>query len=388
MKRFNLTLIFFLIVCPVFTQNRAQLEQERLQIIEKIDFISGILKKNVIDKENTLLYFKSLQLQIGNREKILKNLKQQISVLNSDIAQKQKTLDTLELNKNQLKEKQSRLIRSNYLNSITKNKYLFLFSSKGWDDYLDRKRYIKQYNQFIRKELGSLDKQEKAIQKILNEISKNKTEIEKLALIENANLTKLNEESGLKTQILNNLNSNESKYRTILNSQKIQREQLNKSIEKIIIDRLKNSNGSKAVPDIIAGTENFSTYKSKLSWPVSKGFISSGFGRHSHPGMPGVYTNNSGVDIITNPNETVRAVFDGDVAGLMYINGYNWMVIVRHGEYYSVYSKLQSVNISKGDNITKNQPLGKIGDNGEFHFEIWHLKTKLNPEIWLNKSLN
>lgn len=388
MKRFNLTLIFFLIVCPVFTQNRAQLEQERLQIIEKIDFISGILKKNVIDKENTLLYFKSLQLQIGNREKILKNLKQQISVLNSDIAQKQKTLDTLELNKNQLKEKQSRLIRSNYLNSITKNKYLFLFSSKGWDDYLDRKRYIKQYNQFIRKELGSLDKQEKAIQKILNEISKNKTEIEKLALIENANLTKLNEESGLKTQILNNLNSNESKYRTILNSQKIQREQLNKSIEKIIIDRLKNSNGSKAEPDIIAGTENFSTYKSKLSWPVSKGFISSGFGRHSHPGMPGVYTNNSGVDIITNPNETVRAVFDGDVAGLMYINGYNWMVIVRHGEYYSVYSKLQSVNISKGDNITKNQPLGKIGDNGEFHFEIWHLKTKLNPEIWLNKSLN
>lgn len=388
MKRFNLTLIFFLIVCPVFTQNRAQLEQERLQIIEKIDFISGILKKNVIDKENTLLYFKSLQLQIGNREKILKNLKQQISVLNSDIAQKQKTLDTLELNKNQLKEKQSRLIRSNYLNSITKNKYLFLFSSKGWDDYLDRKRYIKQYNQFIRTELGSLDKQEKAIQKILNEISKNKTEIEKLALIENANLTKLNEESGLKTQILNNLNSNESKYRTILNSQKIQREQLNKSIEKIIIDRLKNSNGSKAVPDIIAGTENFSTYKSKLSWPVSKGFISSGFGRHSHPGMPGVYTNNSGVDIITNPNETVRAVFDGDVAGLMYINGYNWMVIVRHGEYYSVYSKLQSVNISKGDNITKNQPLGKIGDNGEFHFEIWHLKTKLNPEIWLNKSLN
>jgi murein DD-endopeptidase MepM/ murein hydrolase activator NlpD len=388
MKIFNLTLIFFLIVCPVFTQNRAQLEQERLQIIEKIDFISGILKKNVIDKENTLLYFKSLQLQIGNREKILKNLKQQISVLNSDIAQKQKTLDTLELNKNQLKEKQSRLIRSNYLNSITKNKYLFLFSSKGWDDYLDRKRYIKQYNQFIRTELGSLDKQEKAIQKILNEISKNKTEIEKLALIENANLTKLNEESGLKTQILNNLNSNESKYRTILNSQKIQREQLNKSIEKIIIDRLKNSNGSKAVPDIIAGTENFSTYKSKLSWPVSKGFISSGFGRHSHPGMPGVYTNNSGVDIITNPNETVRAVFDGDVAGLMYINGYNWMVIVRHGEYYSVYSKLQSVNISKGDNITKNQPLGKIGDNGEFHFEIWHLKTKLNPEIWLNKSLN
>lgn len=72
--------------------------------------------------------------------------------------------------------------------------------------------------------------------------------------------------------------------------------------------------------------------------------------------MPGVYTNNSGIDIITNPNETIRAVFDGDVAGLMYINGYNWMIILKHGEYYSVYSKLETVNISKGDRVAKISP--------------------------------
>lgn len=388
MKRFNLYFFFFLLVSPVFSQNRAQLEQERLQIIDKIEFITGILKKNVADKENTLLYFNSLQQQIGNREKILKNLKLQISGLTSEIAEKQKKLDTLEENITQLKEKQSRLIRSNYLNTITKNKYLFLFSSKGWDDYLDRKRYLKQYNKFIFEKLNSLEKQEKEIQKLLKEINTNKAEVEKLAVSENENLIKLNEESKLKTLTLNNLSSNEAKYRAILNTQKIQREELNKSIENIIIDRLKNSSGSLTDTEKNTGSENISAYRTKLSWPVSKGFISSGFGRHSLPGMPGVYTNNSGIDIITNPNETIRAVFDGDVAGLMYINGYNWMIILKHGEYYSVYSKLETVNISKGDRVAKNQPLGKISENGEFHFEIWHLKTKLNPELWLNRSIN
>jgi murein hydrolase activator len=388
MKRFSLYFSFFLLISPVFSQNRAQLEQERFQIIDKIDFITGILKKNIVDKENTLLYFNSLQQQIENREKILKNLKLQISSLNSEITEKQKILDTLERNITELKEKQSMLIRRNYLNTISKNKYLFLFSSKGWDDYLDRKRYLKQYNKFIYEKLNSLEKQEKEIQKLLKEINANKSEVEKLAVSENENLLKLNEESKLKTQTLNNLSSNEVKYMAILNTQKIQREELNKSIENIIIDRLKNSTESGKEIEKISNAENIIAFKSKLSWPVSKGFISSGFGRHSLPGMPGIYTNNSGIDIVTNPNETIKAVFEGDVAGLMYINGYNWMIIVKHGEYYSVYSKLETVNISKGDRVVKNQPLGKISENGEFHFEIWHLKTKLNPELWLNKSLN
>ena len=388
MKRFNLLLLSLILGIHVFSQNRALLEQERLQIIDKIDFISGILKKNVLDKENTLQYFNSLQLQIQNREKILTNLKTQISGLNNEIEEKEKLLDSLTNKKNQFKEKQAKLIRSNYLNIITKNKYLFLFSSRGWDDFLDRKRYLNQYNGYIFDKLGNLDNQEKKIQRVIREINLNKTVVERFAVSENENLDKLNEESALKSQFLSNLNANEAKFKAMLNVRKTQREELNKSIENIIINRLSNNQGAPKDEGNIAGSEKFSNYKSKLSWPVSKGYISTGFGRHSYPGMRGVYTNNSGIDIITNPNETIKAIFEGDVVGLMHIDGYNWMVILRHGEYLSVYSKLESVNISKGDRILKNQALGKIGENGEFHFEIWHLKTKLNPELWLNKSIN
>jgi murein DD-endopeptidase MepM/ murein hydrolase activator NlpD len=369
------------------SQSRAQLERERLQIIDKIEFITSILKKKGIDKENAVLYYNSLQLQIKNRESMLSNLKMQISNLNSKITENKSKLDSFRIKIDELKEKQSSLVRNIYLNTITKNKYIFLFSSKGWEEYLDRKRYIKQYNKYILNEVNAIRKEEIKIKAMIRTIDADKLEVEKLIFAENENLRIIKEESSLRSKVLKDISQNEAKYISLLDIEKKHREALNKSIENVIIDRLRNNTEIVPEPENKMPEESFSQLKSKLGWPVSNGYISARFGKHAHPGISGVYTNNSGIDIISNPNETVRAIYGGEVAGLMYINGYNWMVILKHGEYYSVYSKLETVNISKGDSILKNQPVGKISDNGEFHFEIWHLKTKLNPELWLNKTL-
>ena len=366
-------------------QSRAVLERERMQIIEKIDFVTGIPKKNVIDKENTLMYFNSLQLQIQNRDNMLKNIKAQISVLNQEIESSNKLLDSLNYQRNSFRENQAHILRNNYYSTISKNKYLFLFSSKGWDDFLDRSRYIRQYSAFIDTEMGKLREKEKGIKSLLEKINTSKQDLEGLLAAENETLTELNKESEMKMGLLQELKNNETKYKAILRDRQKEREELNKNIEDIIFSHLRaNLSAEWPVSDATI-SENIADHRSNLSWPVSNGYIYSQFGRHDYPGMPGVFTNNSGIDIATNPFEEVKAVFDGEVAGLMHISGYNWMVIIKHGEHYSVYSKLETVNISKGELVKKNQIIGKIGRNGEFHFEIWHLKTKLNPELWLKK---
>lgn len=387
MKKINLLLILILVVGKTQTQSRFDLERERLKIIDKIEFTNGVIKKNLKDKENMLSYFNAVKSQIINRQKILSNLKMQLTELNFKSSNNQKLIDSLNDKKKTFSEQQSKLLRSAYINQISKNKFIFLLSSDGIEEYLDRKRYLKQYNQYVINKIKSLESERMKILNSISEINNSKLMINKLIVQENENIKKLNEESELKEKLLKDIVKNEVRYRAILNDQNIKREQLNKNIENVIISGLRGNSSANSNASGSTKIDNFALSKSKLQWPVSEGYISASFGKHAHPGLKGVYINNSGVDIVSNPSENVKSVFDGEVVGLMHISGYNWMIILKHDEYYSVYSKLENVNISKGDKVVKNQILGKLAENGEFHFEIWHLKTKLNPEQWLNRSI-
>lgn len=387
MKKINLLLILILVVGKTQTQSRFDLERERLKIIDKIEFTNGVIKKNLKDKENMLSYFNAVKSQIINRQKILSNLKMQLTELNFKSSNNQKLIDSLNDKKKTFSEQQSKLLRSVYINQISKNKFIFLLSSDGIEEYLDRKRYLKQYNQYVINKINSLESERMKILNSISEINNSKLTINKLIVQENENIKKLNEESELKEKLLKDIVKNEVRYRAILSDQNIKREQLNKNIENVIISGLRGNSSANSNASGSTKIDNFALSKSKLQWPVSEGYISASFGKHAHPGLKGVYINNSGVDIVSNPSENVKSVFDGEVVGLMHISGYNWMIILKHDEYYSVYSKLENVNISKGDKVVKNQILGKLAENGEFHFEIWHLKTKLNPEQWLNRSI-
>ncbi len=125
-----------------------------------------------------------------------------------------------------------------------------------------------------------------------------------------------------------------------------------------------------------------------MAWPVSSGFISSKFGKHPHPVMKGIMQDNPGVDIQTQKDESVKSVYDGKVIQIAYVPGMYNVVILQHGEYYTVYSRLKEVNVKKGTLVKRAQPLGAVhtDTNGvsEVHFEVWKNYAKLNPEQWLS----
>lgn len=385
-KRFNLIFLFVSFSFLLYSQDRTKLEEERMRIIDKIEFTSGILKKTEKDKFATLDYLHSLQNQINNRNKIINNLNTQINQINQKIDSNQKTLETLIEKRSKIRSKFFDILKVNYIQGLTKNQFLFLLSSSNWENFMDRQRYLKQFNKYTEKRLFEINKQKQEIGLILNQVNNDRNELKILLKDEEENVNKIKTESTKKDEILSKLKKNERKLVITLKKQKKQREKLNRSIEDIIISQLKSIDPNELNNDSYNVSSSFEENQSLLNWPVAGGYISSRYGKHKHPTINGVVTFNNGIDIRTSPNAVVKAIFDGEVVGLMHITGYNWMVIVRHGDYYSVSSKLSNVDISKGDIIKKGEIIGKIGDNGQFHFEIWKQKTKLNPEQWLRNN--
>jgi murein DD-endopeptidase MepM/ murein hydrolase activator NlpD len=383
MIKYRLILFLFLFPIILFSQNRDELEKERLRIISKIEFTSDILKKTESDKFYTLDYLKSLQNQISNRKMIIDNLKNQIDQINNEIIEYQNEYDSLIFDKSKLINSYNNSLRLSYIQSSTKNKFLFLISSSDWENFLDRNRYLKQFSNYTKIKISEIKTKQERIGFILEKIKTNRSNLEELISKEKENLDKLNKETKKKNDILRSLRKNERKLLAVLKKQKKEREKLNRNIEDIIISSLKGNTGKTGSE--LDVTIKFERSKNKLDMPVSGGYISSHFGKHKHPSIKGVYVFNNGIDIRTTPYANIKAVFDGEVAGLMHITGYNWMLLLKHGDYYTVYSKLESVDISKGDKVKKGQKLGKIGENGQFHFEVWKKKNKLNPEKWLKK---
>ena len=135
---------------------------------------------------------------------------------------------------------------------------------------------------------------------------------------------------------------------------------------------------------------DFEKNRGKLPWPVNKGIITVGYGNHEVPGLVGSNVKNNGIDITSSPGTEVRAVFEGDVTKVFAILGANYTVLIRHGEYLSVYQNLINVRVKTGDKVQTKQALGEaFTDSNEnlasLHFEVWKERTILNPEEWISK---
>ena len=143
-------------------------------------------------------------------------------------------------------------------------------------------------------------------------------------------------------------------------------------------------------PETALLSTSFSGNKGRLPWPVSRGFISQRFGRHPHPVLKNVVVENRGVDIQTGAGEAVRSCFDGKVLTIATIAGMNTIVMIQHGDFFTVYAKLRSVNVQEGQRVSAREVIGTVATNAEgtseVQFQVWHNSANLNPESWLGRK--
>ena len=385
-------ILLFLSLYPMvgFMQTRQTLEQERMSIIEQIDNTAKILELNNQNKTANLEALELIKTQINNRKRIIENIQQSIQLSEKKIASESRKKTNLSQEHETLIRDYNSIVRMSYKKMLTANKMVYLLSASDWDQSWQRLRYSKSIEDHLKRQLLSLNASTLELKKSISSIESEKEEQLLLLESEKKNFAQLEQDEKIKDDILYQLQGDEKRLKGALIKQKRDREELNRAIEKVILTGLKA--GENEYEGLSAGQAReieesrslFESNRKKLPWPLVNGSIIAEFGKQKHPTLENVFIQNNGIDIVAGTNAIVYAVFDGIVAEVMQIPGSNQLIILKHGEYYSVYSNLHNVFVSKGDSISKGKKIGMLGeDNNMLHLEIWYDKQKLDPSDWI-----
>ncbi|MBP7644017.1 MAG: peptidoglycan DD-metalloendopeptidase family protein [Saprospiraceae bacterium] len=399
MKSIGNILLLMILCFGLQAQSKEQLEKERLKIIKDIEATNKFLQSAKKDKESTLKEVKTLEVQVDNRKKLITNIKTEISSSDQVILDNNQKIDSLLRLRDKLKSQYADLLRYNYRQELSNSKWTYLLSAQNINTFLLRWRYLHQFTAFQiqkGKEIADLNDLIKAKNTDIEKVKQSKAQ---LLVLEETTFKQLESDKKNKDVVLKTLSSKETDLQKQLKAKQAEREKLNSAIERIIMEQMR---AAKSETTASAGNKeekfdtesaklaaDFTKNKGKLPWPVSSGFVSGKFGTQAHPTLRGVTIENNGIDISSNAQQTVSAVFGGEVVGASKIPGYKNMIIIKHGTYYSVYSNMENVNVGRGDKINVGQKIGVSGleDDGtsELHFELWKDKAKQNPESWLKR---
>ncbi|MCB2221481.1 MAG: peptidoglycan DD-metalloendopeptidase family protein [Bacteroidetes bacterium] len=378
---------------------KSKLQENKKKIEEEIKYNSKLLDETKKTKTTTLNQLVILKKQISDRERLIDNLNEEIRTTNHQIELNNEILADLKRDLLNLKEEYAQMIYYAYKNRNSFDRLMFVFSSHDFNQAYRRIKYFQQYTAYR-------ETQAELITQTQNEIS---LTIEELEVFRNQKFTllakqeeerdKLNQERDQQNRAYQSLSRKEKELAATIKAKEKAAKKLQSEIEKIIAEEIRlasEKSGTTATgtfaltPDEMELSANFLQNQGGLPWPVERGIISSTFGEHPHPVLKQVKTKNNGIDILTDEGMEARAIFGGEVTRVMSIPNYNYVVMIRHGEYLTVYSNLVEVYVTRGQKIETKQTLGKIYTDikdlkTELHFEIWKGKTLLNPEGWLAK---
>lgn len=377
--------IVFTISFTLFAQkSRKDLEREKTENQRRISEAEKILEQTETEKVASIGQLKALNRQIKAREDLIKSIKGEVSYLNEEIKEITYIISSLEGDLEQLRKEYASMIYSSSKAKKGVNRLTFLFSAKSFNQLLMRLKYLEQYSELRKNQVQQIEKVRDALT--------GQRESEQLKREEQSGLLseQIRENNKLlslktrQTKLVNQLNSRQKELTTELAQRKKSIENLDKLIAELIKREME---GETKTPINLALSESFEKNQSKLPWPVGSGFISSAFGRHPHPVLRGIMVENQGVDIQTQDSEHVKAVFDGEVATVAFVPGMNNVVIVKHGEYYTLYAKLKKVDVKKGEHVTTAQTIGQVFTDkdgiSEVQFQVWRNQQKMDPSKWL-----
>jgi murein hydrolase activator len=417
-KNYFLSVVVCTFVLPIAAQKQSdKLKQEKENIEKAINSRKSLLDQN---KANTKATFQQLQLlesQLASRNALIDNVDNQIRVAELKINERSKEIDKLTIRQQRLKEKFKKLLLYAYKHRSKYGSWMYVFSSTSFFEAKRRIAYLKKLHHLQQTQFQLIKQNKKLIKTEITGIKTSKSENEQLAVtkiaekveIEGdqkiAELLKIDEgkKANLKQQIKRAIEK-ELAAEMLAEKKKEEADKKSKKSSKTSKDTktTKDSKDTKDTPKeektekVVSVKEaspqgiNFENNRGQIPWPVESGSITEGYGKHAHPTLANVYTNNNGIDISTPKGANVRCVLEGEVTTIFEIPGAGKVVIIKHGNYRTVYSNLQSVSVSKGQKVKTKQSIGVLLiDDGVsvVHFEIHKVVgadvIKLNPSLWV-----
>ena len=393
LRKFN----YFLIILLLYSfnqysqQSRSSLEKERDVNLVKIQEAETILKETEKSKNITVGKLNVINKQIRNRQSLISNLRSDIKVQSDEIILIRNLIMSLKRDLRILNNEYSDMIYSSYKSRSSLDKLTYIFSSKDYNQMFRRFNYIFQYSKFRKNQIIEINKVNEELEYQENNLSDVNKKQKKLLDDELSENNKLQKLKGRQRKIISDLNKKQRNLRKEIAERKVALENLDKLIRDIIRREkealLKNGDDDINLLEI---TEGFEANIGKFEWPVKSGFISNKFGEHPHPIIKNIKVKNDGIDIQTSKSSQVRSIYDGKVSTVAFIPGMNNVVIINHGDYYTLYAKLKNLKVQKGDIISEKQVIADLVTNNDgitqLQFQIWKNNIKLNPENWIIKK--
>lgn len=413
-RYFRLSVSFFLTLIFLFSldlhaqtaKTREQLEREKAEVQARLKEFDVILRQTTTTKKNTIGELNVITKKFQTQAKLVNTLDREVKLINQEISSTETKIQSLEQQLVDLKAEYGRMI----YNASKLNRGLsivaFVFSSSNFNQLYMRLMYLKQYT-------DSRKQQAIQIQKLSEQLAEERITLDekkkqKVIVLEQEQREKLELDEVKKEQqgIVNSLTKKEKDIKRQIAATKKQQDQLNSMIKKVIQDEIRlaeaaskkeNSTATKSAgssmpmtPEVAALSSSFAGNRGRLPWPVETGFVSQGFGSYPHPTLKGIMMDSDGIDIRTQPNSNVRAVFDGTVTKITSMPGFGGTVIIKHGEYYTMYSKLKTISVKTGQAVKAKDIIGQVasGADGEseVHFQTWKGLTVMDPSSWITSK--
>ena len=393
MKRYMRTIyILFLLLLSLASadaQNIKAQEEKKAKLEREIAIIDRQLAENASKSSRMLSNLTLIRKKVSNRKALVAESDRQIRVYSDSMYLKQRQINRLQARIDTLTDHYSRLVLSAYKNRDSRLWYMYMLASENIGQAFRRFSYFKNLSSQMNEEAKEIRQAQESLVRQKEALAGMKKEAEKVKADRVKELDKLKKEEAEADKVVRQLKKNRKTYQNQLAAKKKEVLALNREIERLVAAAMKGgqtSAGKKSAPIDYKLAEEFSKNKAKLPWPVD-GPVVGRFGRHFHP----VYKNlelppNNGIDIAVSKGADVEAVFKGTVKQVLVMPGYNQCVLIQHGNYFTFYCKLKTVNVKAGDKVKTGEVIGNVDTlNGDtqLHFEVWQGTKPQNPENWL-----
>lgn len=417
MPKFLLTLlVFFCFTMKTWSQppTQEQLEERKAKIQLEIQEKEQLLK-SVKSKEKSVLTQMSIQKEkIGLKEKLIKTTEKQTKLLNNDIYINQVKINQLNKDLEQLRKDYSAMILKSYKSRSEQSRAMFLLSSENFLQAYKRAQYMKQYASYRKMQGQEIEGKTKQLMGYTNKIVVQKTAKEKLIKENVKEKAGLEKEKQEQEKIAIQIQKEKGKITAEIKKKQQETRKIDSQIQKLVRDAIAAANRRTAAANVKSNpkitvaekkaiesstkiiltpegkivSDNFKANKGRLPWPVEKGAISLGYGDQQHPVFKSLMIHNSGIEISTENGTNARAVFAGEVAQVQQITPLKKAVLIKHGDFFTIYQNLSSVNVQVGDKVSAKQNLGKIRTDADgqtvLKFLVSQNSVYFNPTTWLS----
>lgn len=375
-------------------QTKEELQVQKQKAFDEIKLARELMEKTARERVGSVQQLRILQRAIRSRTDLIRTLESEVAATEREIEMTHSEIRKLEAENNKNREEYARLIYYAYRNHTHYEKLMYILAGETISQSYQRYKYLKYISRYRIQKAAQ-------IQALVEELERKENKLralreEKLGVLEEKDKEQQNlqAQQGERSRMIAQLRQQENQLKQEIEEKERIARELEARIREIIEEEARKANAANIYAALTPEQElvgkDFRKNKGKLPWPVDRGIITTGYGDNEVPGLVGSSVKNNGVDINSAPGTQVRAVFDGEVTKVFAILGANYTVLIRHGEFLSVYQNLVNVRVKTGDKVLTKEVIGDAYTDEQenvamIHFEVWQERNTLNPEEWLSK---